>query len=406
MNSIELVSTRQFSTTSKNLKDELEKKRKFYQNLTTYSNTEASLLWIIRGCIDYFDMLDDGFLGEGNDSGIPDIKADRFANNFYRLNNSIDYLARLWKLKIEKSNNLKLLLDIRTLIVHSGEQITKIESLGLKGYKDSQLGRIFNRKGRNSFYFVNEFSDMDYCIQVWGDKHDNTKNHNLSKVDHHIENESYKDIEIYLKATDVREIVLCFVESFINYEAKSKVLTEMRGLPDTKDNFIDQESDIIDFNKIANLISKDLRGGYFKENNVEHWNGFGLERLYEYSQKRLNISEETRKIVKERIYRVMSKYWDDYQDESVTDDELPDLDIMKLFSDFIPEINLGNGKIFNHIAPFFNIRNQHDATDIDYLFKLIIEMQETLGHSLCLEQTVDGLLCDYVLQSIQAKFNS
>ena len=33
-----------------------------------------------------------------------------------------------------------MLLDIRTLIVHSGEQLSKLESLELEGYKDSQLG--------------------------------------------------------------------------------------------------------------------------------------------------------------------------------------------------------------------------------------------------------------------------
>ncbi len=46
-----------------------------------------------------------------------------------------------------------MLLDIRTLIVHSGEQLSKLESLELEGYKDSQLGRIFSRRDRNPFYF-------------------------------------------------------------------------------------------------------------------------------------------------------------------------------------------------------------------------------------------------------------
>jgi len=38
---------------------------------------------------------------------------------------------------------MKLLLAIRTLITHSGEQLT-ILKLELKDYKDSQLGRILN----------------------------------------------------------------------------------------------------------------------------------------------------------------------------------------------------------------------------------------------------------------------
>lgn len=40
----------------------------------------------------------------------------------FMLSNAIDYLSRLWKVKIEKSEELKFLLDIRTLIVHSGEK--------------------------------------------------------------------------------------------------------------------------------------------------------------------------------------------------------------------------------------------------------------------------------------------
>ncbi|EGO8535556.1 TPA: hypothetical protein IUV24_003232, partial [Enterococcus faecalis] len=188
MDNIKLLSSNLFSSTSEVLKDRLEEKVKIHKTPTTYANTEASLLWIIRGGIDYFDSLNDKFLGDGNASGIPSIEADHFANNIYRLINAIDYLGRLWKIKVEKNDELKMLLDIRTLIVHSGEQLSKLESLELEGYKDSQLGRIFSRRDRNPFYFLNEFSNMDYCIQIWNDKHDKTKKYNLSKVDHHINN--------------------------------------------------------------------------------------------------------------------------------------------------------------------------------------------------------------------------
>lgn len=44
--------------------------------------------------MDKFDSLNDKFLGDGNASGIPSIKADHFANNIYRLINAIDYLGR------------------------------------------------------------------------------------------------------------------------------------------------------------------------------------------------------------------------------------------------------------------------------------------------------------------------
>ncbi|OTN89095.1 hypothetical protein A5819_001587 [Enterococcus sp. 7E2_DIV0204] len=406
MNNIILHSSKQFSFTSKELKGKLEKKRERHQTATTYSNTEASLLWIIRGGIDYFDKLNNDFLGAGNASGIPNIEADHFANNIYRLINAIDYFGELWKLKIEKTDELKLLLDIRTLIVHSGQQLTKLESLELEGYKDSQLGRIFSHKEHDPFHFFNEFSNMDYCIQTWNDKHDKTKKYNASKVDHHIENESYCDVEIYLKTADVRDVILCHVEKFLECEGELRINAESKELPDIKSKVINEEADSIDFDKIADLVSKNLRGGYIKENGMEHWGGFGLKRLYEYSQRRLDISDEVRGIIKGKINIRMSKYWDDYQNKDLTDDELSDLDIRTLFSEFTPKIEMDGGKLFYRIAPFFNTKNQHDATDIDYLAQFINEVEKALGKKLLLEQSVDSLVCEYFAQSIQVKIDS
>lgn len=410
MNSIKLLSSNEFSGTSKELQDKLNEKIERCQNLTTYANTEASLVWIIRGSIEYFYNLDDGFLGAGNASGIPNIEADHFANNIYRLINAIDYLGRLWKLKIEKNKEIKLLLDIRTLIVHSGEQLTKVESLELEGYKDSQLGRVISRKGKNPFHFSNEFSSMDYCIQIWNDKHDKTKKHNLSKVDHHIDNESYFDIEIYLKATDVRNIILYHVEKFLDYGGESRINEEPKALPDIKNKVINEETGSINFDKIAELVSKNLRGGYAKENGVDHWDGFGLKRLYEYSQNRFDISDEVRTIIKESIITRISKYWDDYQNKSLTEDDLQILDIRSVFSDFTPNFGdksyLENEKLFDFIAPFFNTKNQHDATDIAYLAQFINEAEKSLGKRLHIEQSVDSLVCEYFVQSIQLKIES
>ncbi|MES5896859.1 hypothetical protein [Bacillus cereus group sp. RP43] len=89
----------EFNTTAKDLKDKFNEYQEKHQTETTFHNSEASLVWIIRGCIDYFDQLDNGFLGIGNESGIPDMKADHFVNNLYRLNNAMKYLKRLWDLK-------------------------------------------------------------------------------------------------------------------------------------------------------------------------------------------------------------------------------------------------------------------------------------------------------------------
>lgn len=410
MNSIKLLSSNEFSGTSKELQDKLNEKIERCQNLTTYANTEASLVGIIRGSIDYFDNLDDGFLGEGNTYGIPNIKVDHFANNIYRLINAIEYLGRLWKLKIEKNKDIKLLLDIRTIIVHSGEQLTKLESLDLEGYKDSQLGLIFTRKRHNPFHFLNEFSNMDYCIQICNDKHDKTKKYNLSKVDHHIDNESYLDIEIYLKATEVRNIILHHVEKFLDYDGESRINEEPKALPDIKNKVINEEAGSINFDKISDLVSKTLRGGYAKENGVDHWDGFGLKRFYEYSQDHLDISDEVRAIIKKRIIARMSKYWDDYQNENLTEDNLQNLDIRSVFSDFTPNFEykgyLEGEKLFQRIAPFFNTKNQHDETDIAYLAQFINEAEKALGKRLDLEQSVDSLVCQYFAQSIQLKIES
>lgn len=408
MGKIQLNSPMQFSGTVKKLKEKFEEKVDIYQTSTTFYNTEALLLWIIRGSIKYFDELDTEFLGIGNESGIPCMKADHFANNTYRLIKAVDYLAELWKLKIEKSEEVKFLLDIRTLIVHSGEQITKVESLKLEGYKDSQLGRILTRKECRAFPFPEEYSDMDYCIEIWNDKHDKTKKHNLSKVDHHIENENYYDIDIYLKASDVRSILLHHIEKFIDCGNKTKLPQKVKKLPDIKDKVIDTESDTIDFDRIADLISKDLRGGYYKERGVEYWAGFGLKRLYDYSQKHLETLNKVRVIIKEKIHTVMSKYWDDYQDENLTIDDLPNLDIRTVFKEFTPEFEykgyLEGEKLFNHIAPYFNTRNSNDnKTDVGYLNMFINEASNALGKELSMRESVDDLVCDYFVQSIQVK---
>lgn len=408
MEKIKLNSPIQFSGTAKELKEKFEEKVDIYQTPTTYFNTEAPLLWIIRGSIKYFDKLDTDFLGIGNESGIPNMEADHFANNTYRLINAIDYLVGFWKLKIEKSDELKFLLDIRTLIVHSGEPINKVESLKLEGYKDSQVGRIFTRKKCRAFSFPEEYSDMDYRIDVWNDKHDKTKKYNVSKIYHHVENESYCDISIYLKFSDVRDIMLCHIEKFVDCGNKTKPSQKVKKLPDIKAKVIDMESDTIDFDKVADLISKDLRGGYFKERGIEYWDGFGLKRLYDYSKKHLDTLDKVRVIIKEKIQTVMSKYWDDYQDENLTIDDLPDLDIRTVFIEFTPEFEykgyLEGEKLFNHIAPFFNTRNYYDKrTDVGYLNMFVNEASNALEKELSTGESVEDLVCDYFVQSIQVK---
>lgn len=408
MYNIKSVSPGQFSGTAEELKSNLEETLQSNESSTAYANTIASLIWIIHGCIDYFDKLDSSFLGKGNASGVPDMEADHFVNSVYRLTNAMDYLGGQWGIDVEKSDELLFLLDIRTLIVHSGKQVTGIKSLKLEEFKDSQLGRIFNHQGRNPFRFREEFSDMDYCIVIWNDKHDNTKKKNLTVVDHHIINENYRDISIYLKSDDIRNILLSYIQDFLHAGIGKETPTEVKKFPVKKEKIIKEEDKNINFDAIANLISKDLRGGYFKENGIENWKGFGLKRLYEYTQQRIDISDEIKTIIMDKIQNVISKFWDDYQNEHVPDDELPSLDIRSVFAEYTPDFDLKHylegQKLFGHIAPFFNTRNRHDATDVDYLAQFVNEASVALGKQFNLEQSVDQLICDYIVQSIQVKF--
>lgn len=181
---MELKTNKIFNRDIDEMKEILDGNVEKFQGELTYYNTEASLIWIIRGCIDYFYNIEDNFLGEGNDSGIPSKGADHFSNNLYRLVNAIDYLSKLWDIDIQKYDEIKLLIDIRTLIVHSGEQINDLKSLELKSYKDIQLGRIFYKKSNLGIIPLLDFKNNDYIIQIWADKHDKTKKYNLSDSSH------------------------------------------------------------------------------------------------------------------------------------------------------------------------------------------------------------------------------
>lgn len=248
---------------------------------------------------------------------------------------------------------------------------------------------------------------MDYCLVIWIDEHDKTNKKNLAEVDYHLRNESYRDLSIYLKSADVRNIILSYIQDFLDAGNGSKTSTKVKKLPNIKERIINEEEPNINFDTIANLISKDLRGGYFKENGIEYWNGFGLKRLYEYAQRCLDIPDEVTKIIMDKIQNIISTYWDDYQNEHVSADALPDLDIRAVFADFTPTFKhkyyLEGEKLFSRIAPYFNTRDRHNATDIDYLARFMNEASLALGKPFHLEQTVDHLVCDYFVQSIQTK---
>ena len=404
MNSIKLISEVSSLKSAEILKEEFEKAVHLRDKECIFVNTEAAITWIIRGGIDYFSNLDSDFLGDGNASGIPSMKADHFANNFYRVSNTLNYLAKLWKFEVPKTKEWNLLSDIRTLIVHSGEQLSSIESLELQGYKDSQLGRIFKNEADVFESFLNE-EGFDYRIEIWNDKHDKSKRQE-NEVDYDNRVENYRDIDIYLNASDVKQIVLSQIEKFINLANNQKIQKpKLKKLPDIKNRVIYKDN--IDFDKIENLIKNKKRGDYLIEEGQAIWNGFGLKRFWDYSKCRFGIPKEVSETVQTIIQQRLDDFWEAYNDETVEDTNLPSLNISNVFKDYTPNYKLKNyledQKLFGYIAPFFNKKDRDDRTDVDYLLRFISEANKALNVALNLENTVDGIVCDYYLKSVEKK---
>jgi hypothetical protein len=404
---LELKTDKIFNQDINEMKKILDDNVQKFQNELTFYNSEASLIWIIRGCIDYFYNIEDNFLGKGNDSGIPSERADHFSNNVYRLVNAIDYLSELWKLNIQKSDEIKLLIDIRTLIVHSGEQIIDLKSLELKSYKDIQLGRIFDKKSNLGITPLHDFKNNDYIIQIWADKHDKTKKYNLSDSSHSQKKEAYKDIDIYVNAKDIKNIILSHVEDFV-IKGKEKNLKKTKyELPDIKHVILNQENGEIDFNKLASLVSKRSRGGYDIYNDFEDWDGFGLQKFYLYLDEKSDVVPEIKTICKAKIMTAVSKYWDDLIDEDKEDYEIQSLNILTVFEEYTPEYEMKNyfenQKLFEKIAPFFNKKHSCTTEESSYLPLFVSEVEKALNLKLNTNQNVNDIVCEYIYLSVLIK---
>lgn len=375
-----------------------------FSGRTEFHNTEAALSWIMRGGLNYFNKLDSDFLGEGNASGIPSKETDHFANNFYRLSNCLEYLCKLWKVCIIESEEWKLLKDIRTLIVHSGEQVSNLFSLEIKDYKDAQLGRIL-KKSEDNLYRIFYHEDADYHIQIWTDKHDASKNRPENEVDYDERKENFRDIDIFLNAADVRNIILSQMEMFISIiNEKEQCITKIKKLPE-----VVKEKVVIDgdFDKLEACIRNKQRGGYSIENGKHIWRGFGLKRLWEYVSFSFGISHEVETKIKEIISENLNKFWDAYNNETLGDDDLPSLDIRIVFIDYTPDYEskdyFEGEKLFTRIAPDFNSKDIQTSTDVDYLFGFICEVNTALKASLNLKNDVNGVVCDYYVKSVEGK---
>ncbi|MDE8061308.1 hypothetical protein PT085_02945 [Erysipelothrix rhusiopathiae] len=402
MKEIYLISEFVFEGDLNKLKGDFEKIIDSHPRKHEFYNTEASLFWITRGGIDYFDSLNSNFLGKGNESGIPSMETDHFVNNFYRLSNTLNYLSTLWQITLNEIKGWDLLEDVRTFIVHSGEQLTQIKSIEFNDYKDAQLGRIMLISESIDSELTKK-DNYDYCIKIWTDKHDTSKSRQENEVDHDSRKENFRDINIYLNAKDVRNIILSRIALLISKVSGSEPsLKKIKPLPEAVKH---QVIDNCDFDKLEKLIKNKNRGQYSIENEEAYWGGFGLKRLYEYVS---NYSRDD-SVIRLEIEKIISKrledFWISYNDETIPDDKVPSLDIRDVFEEYTPKYKLKNylegEKLFINIAPMFNKKDEQQSTDVDYLYKFIYEVQEVLGRCLRLENDVNGVVCDYFVKSVE-----
>lgn len=371
----------------------------------SYANTQAPLVWIIRGAVEYFGSLGSDFLGEGNASGIPSIKADHFANNLYRLSNSLNYLSQLWKIKYKRSEDLNLLLDIRTLIVHSGEAITKLDWASQENYKDNQLWRIIKNSPNSRMFFISSHKDDEYEIVVSSDKHDNGSKFHQAMVDYDSQNENQKDTSVYISSSEVRDTVLCNIENFVNAGlSKPQTPNKGNGIKNLKKYAENRQNDELDIDAIYNIIKDRPRGGVSEENSTVKWPGFGLKRLKDYTEARCDLEKNTHDFILQKLNSSLKKFVDQYTDSKLADCEIDPIDVLHIFEDIFPEMQEKSyfltEKLPLHIAPYFNAKNASDNTDVDYLIEFVCWANDAIGKKLNLEQSVDSLVCQFIFESV------
>ena len=362
--------------------------------MTNFTNTESSLIEIIQDSFDYFDSLDSNFLGNEINSRTPNMETDHFANTFYRLNNSLDYIYKLLTKKdsFSKSNEWNILIDIRTLIDHSGEQIANLhspKSLEFAKYKDAQLGFII-KKGNEP---ISKLTDnFDYCIQTLTDNHDKSKNRPKNEVDYDNRRNNFKEIYFLVNSKDIKNIIFYTVKSFIDKIDKSipndyKNKKERKMSKEVKEIIVNN----LDIDKLEKFIYRKKRGGYIIEIGEPCWFGFGLKRILNYIAYNESISDEVKQKIRDIISTRLEEFCSAYNDRTIDDFELPSLDIRDIFKQYTPcyeaKSYFEGQKLFENIAPTFNKReNINLGVDIDYLIKFMIKAQEALKKTILISK--------------------
>ncbi|GBG94844.1 hypothetical protein LFYK43_13030 [Ligilactobacillus salitolerans] len=408
MNELFLKEQSPFLGKSENLVERLEVQAVRIAIPEAYTNTQAPMINFIRGSIEYFEELPSDFLGASTPEDNATPEADHFANTFYRLANSMQTLSQLWGSTYKISTEFKWLNDIRTLIVHSGENINPISLPNTNEYRDNQLWRILqNTERSHSWYFDNSASDADYCIIMSSDKHDRQAVQHRAEVDYKANNDDNLDQWIYLWASSIRNIVLCEVEHFLD-------ALEGVSLPDGPshqlnkeilEHIIDFDNYRIDFSKVFTLTKKDRRSGVLVERGEVHWYGFGMQKLLEYVNLNNEVSVQVKTVIFERFVEVLTLFWKEYPNDDIPFNDIVSLDIRQIFKSYLPYFEmkqyLEGEKLFIYIAPEFNTPCEDYRTDLDYLGMFITAISDATGESFTYDGNVDDLVCKYFCKSIE-----
>ncbi|AUV74089.1 hypothetical protein C1940_16620 (plasmid) [Lactiplantibacillus plantarum subsp. plantarum] len=371
---------------------------------STDINTESSYNWILRGALAYFATLESDFLGASNDSGIPEMQSDHFANTFYRLSNTLNSYCQKLNISRKNSKNWDILSDIRTLIVHSGGAVKQLTALDDSNFKDDQLERIIKLDSTPLSKILKLKSpNADYRITIQLDKHDRTRNSHKNDVDYDWNKENFVTKAIFFNSEDIKNTVLSEINKFLDLANNRTTVEEKpEKLPSKAKPIV---VDNLDLDKLAEMLNNKDRGDYMIENGQNYWDGFGLKRLLDYAHHKYDEPQNnTVSIIEEVIKTQINKFWEAYQDETISDNCLPSLNVFKVFAKYLPDYKkkgyLEGAKILN-IVPNFNSNTIKQETDVDYLIEFICVIHEQTEIKLDLENTPNGIICDYIYQCVK-----
>lgn len=261
--------------------------------------------------------------------------------------------------------------------------------------------------------FPLELADnFDYLIGISADKNDKSKNRPENEVDYDNRKHNFSNACILLNSKDIRNIILCTVKSFIN-EMDVNIPNDYKNRK--KKKMPKEVKEIIvnnlNIDKLEKFISNGKRGGYTIENGEEYWFGFGLKRIWNYTENNGLIPVEVKQKIRAIISTRLEEFCIAYNNSSIDDFKLPSLDVRDVFKQYTPcyesKSYFEGQKLFECIAPTFNKKyNLNLTVDMDYITKFIIDAQNALKTNLNIRIDVNSLVCDYFVKSVEMKLKS